>query len=99
MPLTNKPLQDLISQVSDEQDRKFFEEKFQKYNFFLDRFEGNLRQEDYDRNLNKVKSDRQAEEALVKTYQEERDKWKEWAANNVPKYNEMGTNYAEQEKR
>src|SRR5271156_349796 len=95
----NKALEELLKQITDENERKSVRTSFETYPFLQAKFEDGLRQEDYDRNLNKVKSDRQAEETLVKTYQEERDKWKEWAANNVPKYNEMGTNYAEQEKK
>jgi len=95
----NKVLEDLLKQITDEGERAATRSNFEKYPFLQAKFEDGLRQEDYDRNLNKVKADRQAEEALVKGYQEERDKWKEWAKDNVPKYNEMVTNYAEQEKK
>jgi hypothetical protein len=92
MPL-NKALEELLAQVNDEADRNAMRTNFEKYAFFQPRFEGNLRQEDYDRNLNKLKTERESEAALVKQYQEERDKWREWADKNVPKHQEMLKNY------
>jgi hypothetical protein len=95
----NKALEELLAQVKDDGDQKALRERFEKYDFLQSRFEANLRQEDYDRNLNKIKQDREAEAALVKTYQEETSKWKDWAANNVPKYNSLLKEYDELDKK
>jgi hypothetical protein len=93
----NKALEELLKQITDESERNAARANFEKYPFLQAKFEDGLRQEDYDRNLNKMKADRDAEASLVKGYLEERDKWKTWAGNNVPKYNEMLKNYEELE--
>lgn len=94
----NKALEELLGQIKDESKRNAARATFEEFPFFQGKFEEGLRQEDYDRNLNKIKQDRETESALVKTYQEERDKWKEWAANNVPKYNNLLKEYDELDK-
>lgn len=95
----NKVLEELLGQIKDESKRNAARANFEEFPFLQAKFEEGLRQEDYDRNLNKIKQDREAESALVKTYQDERDKWKEWAANNVPKYNNLLKEYDELDKK
>jgi hypothetical protein len=89
----NKALEELLGQIKDEGKRNAARANFEEFPFLQAKFEDGLRQEDYDRNLNKMKADRDAEASLVKGYLEERDKWKTWAGNNVPKYNDLLKSY------
>lgn len=89
----NKALEDLLAQVTDEAERNTMRQSFEKHTFLQGRFEGNLRQEDYDRQMNKAKTDREAEAALVKQYETEKTKWVDWANKNVPKFHEMEKSY------
>jgi hypothetical protein len=93
----SKALEELLAQVKDEGDRKELQSRFEKYDFLQTRFEGNLRQEDYDRNLNKVKADRAKEQEELKVSKEYADKMKVWAEKNVPKHEELVKNYGELE--
>jgi hypothetical protein len=93
----SKALEELLAQVKDEGDRKELQARFEKYDFLQGRFEGNLRQEDYDRNLNKVKTERAAEVEQVTKYQAESKRWSDWASKNVPKHEELVKNFGELE--
>jgi hypothetical protein len=94
-----KPLADLVAQIKDENDRKFFEQAFPKYSFLVEQFEGNLRQQDYDRLMNETKTARQKEQEEVTRYKEDQRKWKEWADKNIPLHEELVRNYDDLEKK
>ena len=96
MPLP-KPLEDLLKQVQDENDRKALQANFEKYNFFVDKFSDGLRQSDYDSRMNQVKTEREKEQELVAGYQATSKKWGDWAATNVPKHDDLVKKYGELE--
>ena len=81
MPLS-KPMLDLLATIKDEDDRKILAEKFEKYEPIQKRFEGNLRQEDYDRQMNESK--KSLEEAVGKAKE-----WQTWADTNVPRHQNL----------
>lgn len=93
----NKALTELLDQIKDANDRATMQAQFEKYDFFQPRFEAGLRQEDYDRNMNKLKQDRETEQTLVEGYKKSAEEWKTWAANNVPKHTDLLKNYTELE--
>lgn len=85
----SKPLEDLLLQITDDGDRTLMRERFEKYDFLQNRFNGNLRQEDYDRNMNKLKTERESEQKLVEQYKTQSEKWDQWAVDNVPKHDRL----------
>lgn len=97
VPKLNAALEELLSKIDNEADRTTMRTQFEKYDFFQPKFEAGLRQEDYDRNMNKVKAERESEQSLVEGYKKESQEWKEWAAVNKPRYVELVTHYGELE--
>ena len=65
-----------------DQQRKFLEEhkEFQ---------EGYLRQSDYDRKMNEVKTDRQKEQEALQASRDSAAKWQKWADENVPRHTQL----------
>lgn len=89
MPLI-KPVEELLKQIADEGDRKALQANFEKYDFLQKSVEGNLRQQDYDRQMNETKAEKEAAE---KAKQANLD----WYNRNKTRYDEMVKNYAELE--
>jgi hypothetical protein len=93
----NKALETLLAQVKDESEREAMRKGFEKYEFFQTRFEEGLRQEDYDKNFNKIKEERIAEAAMIEGYKKKQKEYDDWAARNIPKHEELLKNFGELE--
>lgn len=85
-------LEALLATIEDEKDRAEARKLMEKYptNFA----DGYLRQADYDRNMNAAKEARAKEQAEVETYKANSKKWQDWADRNVPKHEQLTTEYA-----
>lgn len=86
-----KELEELLaSAFPDEKDREEQRKLLEKYPTFG---EGFLRQSDYDRKMNEVKSDRQKEQEALQTARELAAKWQKWADDNKPVHENLLTEY------
>ncbi len=80
----------LLATIQDEavrnQQRKFLEDhkEFQ---------EGYLRQSDYDRKMNEVKTDRQKEQEALQAARDSAAKWQKWADDNMPRHTQLMDEY------
>jgi hypothetical protein len=88
----SKAMEEMLATITDEADRKVLQEKFEKYEPIQKRFEGNLRQEDYDKKMNESKK-------TVETLESTAKKWQEWADRNVPKHENLLKSYEEEQKK
>jgi hypothetical protein len=89
----SKAVLEMLATITDENDRKEMQAKFEKYETVIQgRFDGNLRQEDYDRKMNESKKTVETLEATAK-------KWQEWADRNVPKHENLLKSYEEEQKK
>ena len=92
MPLT-KALNELLATIEDEKDRGVLREQLEKHTPLQERFEGNLRQSDYDRMMNSTKAEREKEKLAVEEARANAEKWQKWADENVPKHNDLLEKY------
>lgn len=79
-------LEELLATIQDpavrEQQRKFLEEHKQFQ-------EAALRQSDYDRKMNEIKTDRQKEQEALQAARDSAAKWQKWADENVPRHTQL----------
>src|SRR5437879_3896263 len=92
MALT-KALNELLATIEDEKDRGVLREQLEKHTPLQERFEGNLRQSDYDRMMNSMKAEREKEKLAVEEARANAEKWQKWADENVPKHNDLLEKY------
>lgn len=86
-----KELEELLaSAFPDEKDREEQRKLLEKYPTFG---EGFLRQSDYDRKMNEVKTDRQKEQEALQTARELATKWQKWADDNKPIHENLLAEY------
>jgi hypothetical protein len=93
MPLNRALEQFLNEHVTDEQARSDLRRYFERFPELQKRFEGYLRQEDYDRMMNEVKRQREKEQQMIEEWKQRVQKWEEWVAENVPKHEQLLSSY------
>ncbi len=81
----NEALLELVKQLGDEKDRATVTEMLEKHEPLR---AGYLRQADYDRNMNQVKAEREAEQKRLSEAEGQRDGWKVWWDKNKPIYDQ-----------
>lgn len=103
MPQLTKAMDEMLATIKDESAREILRKQLEGNDSVHEHFLGNMRQSDYDRNMNAQKADvenlrRQAAEAQTKA--EEGMKWKKWAIDdkNVEKHETLLTDYAKLQK-
>jgi hypothetical protein len=89
----SKAMEEMLSTMKDEKAREVFRVQLEADPAVRDHFEGNLRQSDYDRQMNANK----AEVERLKGLEETAKKWEKWAADNVPKHEKLVTDMAARE--
>src|SRR5438132_7722040 len=82
----NKPLEEMLETIENEADRKVLREQLEKHAPLQERFEGNLRQADYDRMMNSTKAEREKEKIALEEAKAYAAKWQTWVDENLPKY-------------
>ena len=78
----SKAMEELLATIKDEAARAVFRAQLESNAEVAAHFEGNLRQSDYDRQMNANK----AEVERLKALEETARKWQDWAKDNVPKH-------------
>jgi uncharacterized coiled-coil DUF342 family protein len=89
MPLNRALEQFLNEAISDDADRDALRRYFEKFPELQKRFEGYLRQEDYDRLMNQVKKEREREQQQIAEWQKTVQMWENWVRENVPKHQQL----------
>ena len=92
MPVTtSKPWLELLALILDETDRKTQEALFEKHEVLQKAFEGNLRQDEFDRRFSEWQKEKAAIEARAKAAEDRAvvaidsaKKWEKWGTDNVP---------------
>jgi hypothetical protein len=82
----SKAVLEMLATIGDEEDRKILTAQFEKYEPIQERFAGNLRQSDYDRQMNESK--KAVEEAVARA-----KRWQDWADENKPKHETLLTQW------
>ena len=85
----NKVLEEALALIQDEGDQTALRASFEKYPDLSVRFEGNLRQEDFDRNSGQLKTDREAFETEKTDGREKIAKWQSWFDQNKASHDGM----------
>lgn len=85
-----KELEELLGTLENEEDRKSARSLLEKYEPLRG---GYLRQNDYDRKMNEVKTQREQEQDQIKKYKENSERWQKWSEENVPKHTHLLTEY------
>lgn len=81
----SKAIQDFLNnEVSDAAVRQDLSDKFERFPVLQTRFEGNLRQQDYDRQMNESKTKLAELQASHDSMKSHYDDWKKWSDKNVP---------------
>jgi hypothetical protein len=89
-------LEELLATIEDQkvrdEQRKFLEghPQFQ---------EAALRQSDYDRKMNEVKTERQKEQEALQAARERAEKWQKWSDENVPRHTQLMDEYKKIQKK
>jgi len=90
----SKAMQDMLDTIKDEAARKLLQAQLEENPAVREHFEGNLRQSDYDRQMNANK----AELERLKGLEAKAKDWQDWAKDNVPKHEKVVLTLAEKEK-
>lgn len=90
----SKSMEEMLSTMKDEKAREVFRAQLEADPAVREHFEGNLRQADYDRQMNANKTEFERLKALEETAK----KWDTWAKENVPKHEKLVTDFAAKEK-
>jgi hypothetical protein len=83
-------LEELLLTIKDETEREAQRKLLEKYPQFG---EGHLRQSDYDRKMNEVKTDREKEAIALQTARDNAAKWQKWYEDNSPRHTQLMDEY------
>ena len=89
----SKAMQEMLDTIKDETARKAFQAQLEDNLAVREHFEGNLRQSDYDRQMNANKS----EVERLKGLEEKALQWKKWAEENMPRHEAVLKTLAEKD--
>jgi hypothetical protein len=89
-------LEELLASIKDEKVREEQRKFLETYPQFA---EGYLRQSDYDRKMNEVKTDRQKEQDALEKVRESEAKWKKWYEDNAPRHTQLMDEYKKVQQR
>lgn len=90
----SKAMEEMLSTMKDEKAREVFRVQLEADPTIREHFEGNLRQSDYDRQMNAGKTELERLKGLEMKAKE----WQDWAKDNVPKHEKVVQTLAEKEK-
>jgi hypothetical protein len=90
----SKAMQDMLDTIKDEAARKLLQAQLEENPAVREHFEGNLRQSDYDRQMNANKTELERLKGLEETAK----KWETWAKDNVPKHEKLISDMAARDK-
>jgi hypothetical protein len=90
----SKAMEEMLATMKDEKVREVFRAQLEADPAVREHFEGNLRQADYDRNMNANKTELER----LKGLEESAKKWEKWATENVPKHEKALTELAAKDK-
>jgi hypothetical protein len=90
----SKEMEEMLATMKDEKAREIFRVQLESDPAVREHFEGNLRQSDYDRQLNANKT----EFERLKGLETKAKEWQDWAKVNVPKHEQAVTALAEKER-
>lgn len=86
MALT-KALEELLALITDEGDRTAQRALLEKHEPLRERYEGYLRQSDYDKQMNTLKADREKEKTEIETARANIKKWQDWYEDSKTRHN------------
>jgi len=90
----SKAMEEMLSTMKDEKAREVFRAQLEADPAVREHFEGNLRQSDYDRQMNANKTELESLRALNAKAKE----WEKWANENVPKHEKLVVDMAAKDK-
>lgn len=88
-----KAMEEVLAAITDPQEQAALRKSFEAHPELQERFEGNLRQQDYDRQMNESKETREKELAELETGRKNVTTYQEWYERNKGKHDTLLTSY------